>query len=135
MSSPRRLNIAYIAVASILNGCTFKLNLASSYFYYDESVRKFLNNQVTFYDSFESSSFEEIKLPNLTQFVAFSSWKEVIVLVPSPLMFSTFSTAPIQKLSAYNLNHIWYPYFSLLFIGDGHLRNLDTSIIFVHLIS
>jgi F-box domain len=121
MSSLRSLNLDFIDDASIVDGCTFKLNSFTGSFDDGESLRKFLNNQsslidVTLYTqsySSEPSPFEETWLPSLTRVTAFPCW--LSVLIPSrpvrevamaktynedPIDFSFFalSTAPIQKL-------------------------------------
>jgi F-box domain len=121
MSSLRSLNLDFIDDASIVDGCTFKLDSFIGSFDDGESLRKFLNNQsslidVTLYKPFyssESSSFEETCLPNLTRVTAFPCWLSVLIPGrpvrevaiaetynedPIDFSFFTLSTAPIQKL-------------------------------------
>jgi hypothetical protein len=121
MSSLRRLNLACIpADASVLDGCTFKLDSFACSFHYSESLQNFLKSQsslteFTSYGIFEYPvSFEETFLPNLTRVEADPCWvrmlipgrplREVMLFEPwgdeDPFDFSifTFSTAPIRKL-------------------------------------
>jgi hypothetical protein len=128
MSSLRELWFESIYDASILDGCTFKLDSFDSAFPYSESLRNFLNSQPSltkiiltkiFKLPSESSPFEESCLPNLTQVTAVPSW--LPILIPGrpvgevtilecdhtvddfdfnfDFNFFTLSTAPIQKLS------------------------------------
>jgi hypothetical protein len=120
MSSLRRLNLDYIGDASVLDGCTFKLDSLTCDFLHSESLQRFLNSQpslthVTFYKDYEPFlPLDERCLPNLTRVMAYPSWlrilipgrpvREVLVFPPSiidstDLSFFTLSTTPIQKLS------------------------------------
>jgi hypothetical protein len=127
MSSLRRLVLdGNNDDASILDGCTFKLDSLNCVFGHSESLQKFLNGQssLTKFEIFDIAGcpppFEETFLPNLTQVKAKPSWvhmlvpgrpvREVILYDPCdedyPIDFSIFtlSTAPIQKLEiAYRL--------------------------------
>jgi len=122
MSSLRRLWLTSAGDASILDGCTFKLDSFVSDFPYSESLRKFLYSQpsltkvesfVTFELSSGSSPFEETCLPNLTQVMTNPSWLPILIpgrpvgevtiqesihFVDFDFSFFTLSTAPIQKL-------------------------------------
>jgi hypothetical protein len=121
MSSLRSLNLDFIDDASIVDGCTFKLDSFSGTFDDGESLRNFFKNQssltdLTLYTPFylsEPSPFEETWLPNLTRVTAYSCWLRVltpgrpvgeVAMVEAynedPIDFSFFalSTAPIQKL-------------------------------------
>jgi hypothetical protein len=121
MSSLRSLDLDFIDDASILDGCTFKLDSFTGSCDYGESLQKFLNNQssltdVTFYTSFypsRSCPFEETCLPNLTRVAAYPCWLRVLIpgrpvrevvmaetwhKNPIDFSFFTLSIAPIQKL-------------------------------------
>jgi hypothetical protein len=121
MSSLRSLNFDFIDDASIVDGCTFKLDSFIGSFDDSESLRNFFKNQSSLTDltlytpsySSEPSPFEETWLPNLTRVTAFSCWLRVltpgrpvreVVMVeaynedPIDFSFFTLSTAPIQKL-------------------------------------
>jgi F-box domain len=120
MSSLRRLNLWDGSDASILDGCTFKLDSFVCDFPYSESLQKFLNSQSSLTEFAIHNSpghpppFEETFLPNLTQVEAESSWlhmlipgrpvREVTVYEPwdeaDPIDYSIFtlSTAAIRKL-------------------------------------
>ena len=73
MSSLRSLYLDYIDDASILDGCTFKLDSFTCSFPYSESLQQFLNSQpsithVTFFEGCEPfTPFDERFLPNLTR--------------------------------------------------------------------
>jgi hypothetical protein len=121
MSSLRRLCLWHIDDASILDGCTFKLDSFAYSFHYDESLRKFLNSQPSLTEiefhvdsQYSDSRFEATCLPNLTRVAAHPPWirtfiqgrpvREVEMFLPWPQGFFnlnsfTLSTAPIQKLS------------------------------------
>src|ERR1700728_868037 len=121
MSSLRRLRLWHIDDASILDGCTFKLDSFAYSFHYDESLRKFLNSQPSLTEiefhvdsQYSNSRFEATCLPNLTRVAANPSWirtfiqgrpvREVMMRHPSSeytFDWSSFtlSTAPIRKLS------------------------------------
>jgi F-box domain len=121
MSSLRSLGCeGFNGDASLLDGCTFKLDFFETAFRYSKSLHKFLNSQssltkLVIYNSSEHSpSFEETLLPNLTRVWAEPCWlrmlipgrpvREVIVFKPldeeNPIDFGIFtlSTAPIRKL-------------------------------------
>jgi hypothetical protein len=119
MSSLRRLNLEHISEASILDGCTFKLDSFVTTFPSSESLQKFLNSQpsltsVTIWGDYNAlPPFDEKCLPNLTRVAALPSWlgilipgrpvREVMVVGPrhgDSIDFSIFtpSTAPIRKL-------------------------------------
>ena len=131
MSSLRRLNLEYIIEASILDGCTFKLDSfeldAFETTSLSKSLQNFLNSQpsltsVTIWrDCKPLPPFDERCLPNLTRAAALPSWlgtlipgrpvREVMVVGSRPgdsIDFSIFtlSTAPIRKLQiGYQLLH------------------------------
>jgi hypothetical protein len=143
MSSLRRLGYdgGYGDDASILDGCTFKLDSFTCNFHYSRSLHKFLNNQsslteFTIYTDFDYPlSFEETFLPNLTRVRARPSWlgmlipgrpvREVFVggsWVEDPIVLSIFtlSTAPIRKL---------YINYRLLYPTPGpHLSSISPSL-------
>jgi len=120
MSSLRNLYLHGISDdASILDGCTFKLDSFTCFFPYSESLQKFLNSQpsitqVTFSQNYEPlTPFDERCLPNLTRVMAKPSWlgrlipgrpvTEVVVFTPwhektIDLSFFALSTAPIHSL-------------------------------------
>jgi F-box domain len=119
MSSLRSLDLNCIRDASILDGCTFKLDSFTCYFPYSESLQQFLNSQpsitnVALYADYEPlSPFDERCLPNLTRVQAAPSFlsilipgrpvREVVVLSTldidsTDFNFFTLSTTPIQKL-------------------------------------
>jgi hypothetical protein len=120
MSSLRRLHLWHIDDASILDGCTFKLDSFAYSFHYDESLQNFLNSQpnlteIEFHvdSQYSDSRFEATCLPNLTRAIANPSWirtfiqgrpvREVKMFLPRPEGFFNLnsfalSTAPIQKL-------------------------------------
>ena len=108
--------------ASILDGCTFKLDSFTCRFVGSESLQNFLNSQpslthITFFGYYEPfPPFDERSLPNLTRVLADPSWlsvlipgrpvREVDVAYPSSfsstdLGFFTLSATPIQKLRIY----------------------------------
>jgi F-box domain len=123
MSSLRSLDLYGIGDdASILDGCTFKLETFSCDFPYSESLQKFLNSQpsithVILYTNDEPlPPFDERCLPNLTRIEAIHSLLRILIpgrpvreaVVTSPLdihpidlSFFTLSTTPIQKLWIY----------------------------------
>jgi F-box domain len=105
--------------ASILDGCTFKLESLKCFFH-GESIRNFLNSQpsltkLTLWRYREPlPPFEETILPNLTQVTADPSSLHILIpgrpvrsvtvfdthhAVDYELSFFTLSTAPIQKLT------------------------------------
>jgi len=118
MSSLRSLDLWPIGDASILDGCTFKLESFTCPFPNSESLQKFLNSQpsltkLTIWEAYEPwPPFDERCLPNLTCVRAMPSWLRI--LVPGrpvtevimikiedfsiDLSFFTLSTTPIQKL-------------------------------------
>ena len=119
MSSLRRLDLEGYGDASILDGCTFKLDSFDTTFPNSESLQKFLNSQPSLTDiaiwrDYEPlPPFDERYLPNLTRVTATPSLlrllipgrpvRQVIVLSRSSsdstdLSFFTLSTTPIQKL-------------------------------------
>jgi hypothetical protein len=120
MSSLRSLYLYGISDdASILDGCTFKLESFTCPFPYSESLQNFLNSQpsithVTFMSGRKPvPSFDERCLPNLTQVGAHPSWLGKLIpgrpvrvalvysppsIGPTDLSFFTLSTTPIQKL-------------------------------------
>jgi hypothetical protein len=118
MSSLRNLYLTFNDGASILDGCTFKLDSFFCPFPYSESLQNFLNSQssithISFYNSCEPMlPFDERCLPNLTHVYAPPSWLgklipgrpvRVVSVYPesstdsTDLGFVTLST-PIQKL-------------------------------------
>ena len=125
MSSLRRLNLDYIGDASILDGCTFKLDSLACTYPHSESLQRFLNSQpsltnLTIWRDYEPlPPFDERCLPNLTRVRARPSWlgilipgrpvREVIVHKDSNIDLSLFtlSTTPIQKLFIHF--HMLYP--------------------------
>ena len=126
MSSLRRLCLWHIDDASILDGCTFKLDSFAYSFHYDESLRKFLNSQPSLTEiefhvdsQYSDSRFEATCLPNLTRVAANPSWirtfiqgrpvREVMMRLPRSedlfdLSSFTLSTAPIRKLC---ISHVY----------------------------
>ena len=119
MSSLRHLDLDCIDDASILDGCTFKLDSFTGSFFCPESFQKFLDSQpslteITIYDDCEPMDpFSERCLPHLTRVNAEPS--RLAVLVPGQPVrevtvfsslnfdstdwsFFTLSTTPIQKL-------------------------------------
>jgi F-box domain len=116
MSSLRMLSLMGVKDASILDGCTFKLDSLGCNSRNSESLQKFLKSQpsitdLTLYSPYDPfSPFDERCLPNLTSVSAEHSW--LGVLIPgrpvrdvlmffddsTDLSFLTFSTTPIQKL-------------------------------------
>jgi F-box domain len=120
MSSLRSLDLDRIGDdASILDGCTFKLDSLTCCFLCSESLQEFLNNQpslteIAIWRHYKPlPSFDERCLPNLTRVKASPSWlrifipgrpvREVSVLSSSDIDFTdwsffTLSTTPIQKL-------------------------------------
>jgi len=121
MSSLRRLRLIgrRLRDASILDGCTFKLDSFSCIFPYSESLQRFLNSQpsltdITLYTShIPSSPFDERCLPNLTRVRAVPSWLGILIpgrpvtdvfMLESryqriiDLSIFTLSTAPIYSL-------------------------------------
>jgi len=121
MSSLRSLDLGSIGDdASILDGCTFKLDSFAYSFPYDKSLQKILNSQPNLTDVTVCKDhkplipFDEMCLPKLTRVMATPSWlrilipgrpvREALVLLRSGVDFTdwsffTFSTTPIQKLS------------------------------------
>ena len=120
MSSIRKLNLWDSSDdASILDGCTFKLDSFQTTFRYSESLQNFLNSQpslmhLTIWKDYEPlPPFDEKCLPNLTRVRAMPSWLRMLIpgrpvrevyMIP-PLTadsvdwsFFTLSTTPIQKL-------------------------------------
>jgi hypothetical protein len=72
MSSLRSLNLDFIGDASVLDGCTFKLDSFTYSFPYSESLQKFLNSQpgitnLTIWGGCKLLPFDERCLPNLTR--------------------------------------------------------------------
>jgi hypothetical protein len=126
MSSLRILDLwCYGDDASILDGCTFKLESFTISSPYSESHQQFLISQpsithVSFSRGYEPMPpFDERCLPNLTRIWAPPSWLRIFVpgrpvtevmVRPSSdidLSFFTLSTAPIQKLL---IPYVWlYP--------------------------
>ena len=120
MSSLRRLGCEdFSDDASVLDGCTFKLDSFETTFRYSESLHKFLNGQssltkLAIYSSEHPPPFEETFLPNLARVWAEPCWlrmlipgrpvREVMLFEPcdeeNPIDFGIFtlSTAPIRKL-------------------------------------
>ena len=87
MSSLRNLNLKFIRDASIMDGCTFKLDSFIGSFHDSESLRTFLRNQpsltdLTLYTPVYSSwlsPLEGMCLPNLNRVTAFSCWQDVLI--------------------------------------------------------
>jgi F-box domain len=86
MSSLRRLGYRSLSDdASILDGCTFKLDSFACTLPYSESLRKFLNGQSSLTKlAIRNSSkhpppFEETFLPNLTRIRAESCWLRMLI--------------------------------------------------------
>ena len=118
MSSLRNLKLGSIGDdASILDGCTFKLDSLDCYFPYSESLQQFLNSQPSLNNLTMWSGhrplppFDEMCLPNLTRIKAVHSWlgilipgrpvTDVVVLTPwheKTISLSFFATAPIHSL-------------------------------------
>jgi hypothetical protein len=121
MSSLRRLGYeGFDDDASILDGCTFKLDSFSCTYPYSKSLQNFLNSQssltiLAIYDGVKHPPpFDKTFLPNLTRVTAKPCWirmlipgrpvREVLVIEPwgeeDSIDFSIFtlSTAPIRKL-------------------------------------
>jgi hypothetical protein len=116
MSSLRILYFNGIRDASILDGCTFKLDSFSCTLPYSESLQQLLNSQpsptdIIFYEDCDPFlPFDERCLPNFTRVSAHHFWlgvlipgrpvREVMMRSASgiDLGFFTLSTAPIQKL-------------------------------------
>jgi F-box domain len=116
MSSLRMLSLMKVDDASILDGCTFKLESFDCEIHNSESLQKFLKNQPSItdlalfshYDPFPP--FDQKCLPNLTSVSADSPWlgalipgrpvREVLMFSTNStdLSFLTLSTTPIQKL-------------------------------------
>jgi F-box domain len=127
MSSLRRLCLWDIDDTSILDRCTFKLDLFSGHLPNSKSLQQFLNSQPSitditlYYDYKPLLRFDERCLPNLTRVSAPLSWlrrlipgrpvREVTMSstmrLPSStdsINFFTLSTTPIQKLKIhYNM--------------------------------
>jgi F-box domain len=119
MSSLRRLRLmGFGDDASVLDGCTFKLDSFACGFRYSELLQRFLNSQssltdITLFTShIPSSPFDESCLPNLTRVMAVPSWLGILVpgrpvtdvtvlgprhQNPIDLSFFTRSTAPIHS--------------------------------------
>jgi hypothetical protein len=123
MSSLRRLNLWEIRDASILAGCTFKIESFSCDFPHSESLQQFLNNQPSITSVYlignddPSPTFDERCLPNLTRVMAGPSWLGKLIpgrpvrhVTTCPhsntdstdLNFFTLSTTPIQILSIHD---------------------------------
>jgi hypothetical protein len=116
MSSLRSLDLGFLDDASILDGCTFKLDSLTCSFPYSESFQRFLNNQssithITLYKNYEPLiPFDERCLPNLTRVSSDPSWLRILIpgrpvgevvmrcISDIDLNFFTLSTTPIQKL-------------------------------------
>ena len=122
MSSLRRLDLEGYGDASILDGCTFKLDSFSTGYPNSEPLHKFLVSQpsltnISIYAPYKPLlPFDDKCLPNLTQVTADSPLlrilipgrpvREVIVISPgrinsTDLSFFTLSTTPIQELKIY----------------------------------
>jgi hypothetical protein len=118
MSSLRKLYFNNIRDASILDGCTFKLDSFACSLPYSESLQQFLNGQpsltdIILFKDYESLlPFDERCLPNLTRVRADPSWlrklipgrpvSEVEMRLASSIDsidYFTLSTTPILKLS------------------------------------
>jgi hypothetical protein len=71
--------------ASILDGCTFKLDSLDCYFPYSESLQQFLNSQPSLTNLTMWSGhgplppFNERCLPNLTRIKAVHSWLGILI--------------------------------------------------------
>jgi F-box domain len=119
MSSLRSLVLEAVGDASVLDGCTFKLESFTCTFPYSEPLQKFLNSQPSithvklFTDDEPLPPFDERCLPNLTRIVAIPSLLRILIpgrpvrealmiepldIGPIDLSFFTLSTTPIQKL-------------------------------------
>jgi F-box domain len=142
MSSLRRLSLkGFDDVASILDGCTFKLDSFTCTFHYSESLRRFLNSQssltkFTIYGRADPPPpFDETFLPNLTQVEAQPSWLRIlipgrpvtdvrVVTIPPEeaidMSFFTLSTAPIHSLEIH--------YASIYPTPGSHLVSIFPSI-------
>jgi hypothetical protein len=139
MSSLRSL---YLDVddASILDGCTFKLDSFTCYFPNSESLQNFLNSQPNLTDITLPEEYEpfppvdERSLPNLTRVCAVPSWLSVLIpgrpvrevyvslsFSSTDLGFFTHSTTPIQKL--------WIKYDKLYPRPVSHLVSLFSSLV------
>ena len=116
MSSLRMLSLMRVRDASILDGCTFKLDSLVCEMRNSESLQNFLKSQPSItdlalysaYDPFPP--FDQRCLPNLTSVNADPSWLGVLIpgrpvrvvsmflTESTDLSFLTLSTTPIQKL-------------------------------------
>jgi F-box-like len=125
MSLLRHLDLTCIGDdASILDGCTFKLDSFRTSFPYSESLQQFLNSQpsltnVMLYASNQPPTFDERCLPNLTGVEARLPFLGILIpgrpvrevvahsnynIDSTDLSFFTLSTTPIQKLEIeYNM--------------------------------
>jgi F-box domain len=117
MSSLRILYFNGVRDASILDGCTFKLESFFCDFQSSESLQKFLNGQpsltnLAIWRDYEPlPPFDERYLPNLTRVIANPSWLRILIpgrpvrevtmrsaSSTDSIDFFTLSTTPIQKL-------------------------------------
>jgi hypothetical protein len=120
MSSLRSLDLGFWDDASILDGCTFKLDSLTSIFPYSKLFHKFLNSQssLTKFTNIVGygpiPTFEETFLPNLTRVGTRPCWAPILIpgrpvrevtvvntcFSKDSVDFSIFtlSTAPIRKL-------------------------------------
>jgi hypothetical protein len=120
MSSLRRLELN-VMDASVLDGCTFKLDTFTCSFGYSESLQNFLNGQpsltdITFYEDCEPfPAFDETCLPNLTCVSADPSWLDVLIPGRPVEDVAVFSTSSFDStdlsfftLSATPIKKIWF---------------------------
>jgi hypothetical protein len=130
MSSLRRLRLTSVGDASILDGCTFKLDSFISDFSDDVSLRTFLNSQpslteirlyMIFKFSSKSSPFEETCLPNLTQVTANGSW--LPILIPG---------RPVREVTIHNDIHLADFDFSVFTLSTAPIQKLRTSFTFLN---
>jgi hypothetical protein len=112
MSSLRRLGYeGFSDDASVLDGCTFKLNSFSCTYPYSESLQKFINSQLSNgirnLQQFRTPTpFEETFLLNLTRVKAKPCWVRALipgrpeseVMVDEPFQIS-FTTLPAETVT------------------------------------
>ena len=132
MSSLRILDLNAMD-ASILNGCTFKLDSFTCCFRYSESLQIFLNGQInltdiTFFEDCEPfPPFDETCLPNLTCVYAEPSWLNVLIPGRPVNDVAVFSTGSFYSpdlsfftLSATPIERIWFR-FGMLYSNPASL--------------
>jgi hypothetical protein len=142
MSSLRRLSFwGFGGDASILDGCSFKLDSFTSTFPYSDSLQRFLNGQQSLTNltlivkDGPPSPLDERFIPNLTQVEAEPPWLRILipgrpvtdvrVVTFEPeeaidMSFFTLSTAPIHSLGI--------PYDSIYPTPGSHLVSIFPSL-------